>query len=128
MITFVTYTMKKYLYILLMFGFGIGFANTNLPIIDIDGNTPITLTQDKERVMLTPNPATTFTQIKLAAEDAKIVEVNVYSLLGNKLFSQAYAGNEKSIQLNVQNFKRGKYLVKVNFADGTSEVKALIKQ
>lgn len=111
-----------------MFGFSFGLANNVLPAIDFSGDTPVSLINDKEKVVLTPNPATTYTLLKVTAEDTKVTEITIYSLLGNKLFTQIYNGNEKSIQLNVQNFKRGKYLVKVNFADGTSEVKALIKQ
>lgn len=118
--------MKKFIYILLFFTFTTGFAGNKLP-----ANAPLSVSsviQDSEKVVLTPNPATTFTQIKLLSEDQKITEVAVYSMLGNKLLIQAYSGSERNIQLNVQNFKRGKYLVKIVFSDGTSEVKALIKQ
>lgn len=106
--------------------FTIGSANGNLPMSDM---VDITILEPvKEKVILYPNPATTMTQIQVISEKTKIVEVSVYSLLGNKLFDKAYGGDEKTIQLNVQNFKKGKYLIKILFEDGTSEVKALIKQ
>lgn len=119
--------MKKYFYILFLMIFSIGLANANLPMdaLEVD----ITLAEPaKEKVVLYPNPATTVSEIKVIAEKTQIVEVSVYSLLGNKLYEKSYNNNVKTIQLNVQNYKKGKYLVKIVFADGSSEVKALIKQ
>ena len=120
--------MKTYFYILLIMCFTFGWANTNLPI-DVAFDNVVELTDPaKEKVVISPNPATSFTHIKLNAVDSKIVGVTVYSLLGNKLYEKAFGGNETSIQLNVQNYKKGKYLIKVTFQDGSTEVKALIKQ
>lgn len=121
--------MKKYLsYILLMF-FAFGVANTVLPTNAWTGIEPIEFVSNKEnRVTLYPNPATTYTQIKITAKDTQISQVAIYSLLGNQLYAKSFAGESNNIQLNVQNYKKGKYLVKVIFTDGSSEVKALIKQ
>lgn len=119
--------MKKYFYILFFMIFSIGLANANLPMEDID-LTKIAVAEMKEKVVLYPNPATTTSEIKVISDKSRIVEVSVYSLLGNKLFEKSYSGDDRTIQLNVQNYKKGKYLVKIIFSDGTSEVKALIKQ
>lgn len=121
--------MKKILSYILLFFFAFGVANTQLPMDVLTDVDPIKVEATKEnRVMLYPNPATTFTQIKITAKDTQISEVAVYSLLGNQLFSKSYDGEDNTIQLNVQNYKKGKYLVKVVFTDGTTEVKALVKQ
>lgn len=106
----------------------IGLAHGGSPVDVIENIHVSAIQPDTEKVVLFPNPATTTSQIKVTAENTKIIEVSIFSLLGNKLFEKAYGGNEQTIQLNVQNFKKGKYLVKIIFADGTTEVKALIKQ
>lgn len=105
-----------------------GFAHGIQPTDDVTKIHQSVNQSVDEKVVLYPNPATTISQIKVLTEDTKIVEVSVFSLLGNKLFEKSYGGDEKTIQLNVQNFKKGKYLVKIIFSDGSSEVKALIKQ
>ncbi|MDO5656231.1 MAG: T9SS type A sorting domain-containing protein [Flavobacteriaceae bacterium] len=120
--------MKNYLYIFILFCFSAAFAG-NIPTSgNFFANEPVAIFQDKEKVVLTPNPASSYTFIKITNQEVKLTEVAIYSLLGNKLFTQLCDGSEESVQINVQNFKRGKYLVKVSFADGSNEVKALIKQ
>ena len=127
MLYFCKELMKKYFYILFFMIFSIGMANAHLPMENID-LTNVAVVDSKEKVVLYPNPATTTSEIKVISDKTRIIEVSVYSLLGNKLFEKAYSGDDQTIQLNVQNYKKGKYLVKIIFSDGTSEVKALIKQ
>ncbi len=95
------------------------------------GDYPTAVVNQKggeEKVMLYPNPAKYFTQVKITNENVKVLQVTVYGILGNQVYSKKFTNSSDEIRINVQNFKKGKYLVKVIFADGTSEVKALIKQ
>lgn len=118
--------MRVIIAILLMFTIHIGFAGTpvtDMKITDIELNN-----HETEKVILTPNPALDYTTIKIVDRNSQVTQISVYSLLGNQIFVKNYSGRENSISLNVQSFKKGKYLVKVIFKDGSSEVKALIKQ
>lgn len=118
--------MKRIVSYMFLMSFAFGVANTVLPTHNV-ALEPIEINADDSRVSLYPNPATSFTQIKINTKEAKVAEVAIYSLLGNQIFAKAYS-EESNIQLNVQNYRKGKYLVKVTFTDGSSEVKALIKQ
>ncbi|MCK0205038.1 T9SS type A sorting domain-containing protein [Ornithobacterium rhinotracheale] len=83
---------------------------------------------DQDRVKLSPNPAVdTF---KIYVEDGEEIKgITVYSILGNVVFNKEVSSkSKKSIEINISNLKKGKYLVKVFFADNSSEVKPLIKQ
>lgn len=120
--------MKKHLLIITLL---VSFIYT-LPVSASmgEGNNPVSVAQktDDGKVVLYPNPATTVTQLKVTSADAKIMEVSIYGILGNEIYRKSFNGVNDVIQLNVSNFKKGKYLVRVIFSDGTSEVKALIKQ
>lgn len=101
-----------------------------LPSGGVELNSPLYSTVDGigDKVLLYPNPATSFFQVKSTQTDIQIAEVSVYSLLGNVVLSRRFSSPQSQSQLNINNLKKGKYLVKVLFTDNTTEVKALIKQ
>ena len=78
--------------------------------------------------MISPNPATTYAVLKFETPNASVSQLAIYSLLGNQIFQKNYSGTVDQIPLNLSSYKKGKYLLKVIFTDGTSEVKALIKE
>lgn len=117
--------MRKLVYILLLF---VTFAQASvvLPMVKGDGNITTLASDFKGKILLSPNPATSFTLIK-AENNLTIASVAVYSLLGNSVYSKSHL-DKKEVRLNIQNFKKGKYLIKVALSDGSVEVKALVKQ
>lgn len=98
--------------------YSIDFAEDLFPKVEQNGG---------EKVLLTPNPANSYTQL-VVDKGVEVKSVIIYSVLGNQIFAQNYNGLESKITLNVQSFKKGKYLLQISFKDGTSEVKSLIKQ
>ncbi|MXV38782.1 T9SS type A sorting domain-containing protein [Flavobacteriaceae bacterium Ap0902] len=121
--------MKKYTTILFVILASLIFASNAAPTSElVSYEYGINPTIDTEKVIITPNPAKENTMVKIIDDEAQIAQISIYSLLGNQIFARNYTGNENSIMLNVQAFKKGKYLIKVIFKDGSSEVKALIKQ
>lgn len=121
--------MKKYLSIVLMILVQFSFAHfaANEGGYIYDGHHSV-VGINPEKVILTPNPAMDNTMVKVIDNKAQVIQISIYSLLGNQIFSKNYTLKEKNVSLNIQGFKKGKYLIKVTFQDGTSEVKALIKQ
>ncbi|MGI9527648.1 MAG: T9SS type A sorting domain-containing protein [Weeksellaceae bacterium] len=121
--------MKKYIRILLLFLMTFAISgvtaseNSLIAYADEQKSQP-----NSEKVVLSPNPALDRTTVQVISKDVQVSQISIYSLLGNQIFSKNYTVKEEQISLNVQSFKKGKYLIKVTFKDGTSEVKALIKQ
>jgi choice-of-anchor B domain-containing protein len=58
-----------------------------------------------------PNPALSYVTVLNAEED--IQKIEIFNLLGQKIFSKAYQ-DEKQIQVNLEAFDSGLYLLKIN--------------
>jgi len=58
-----------------------------------------------------PNPASSYVTVLNAEED--IQKIEIFNLLGQKIFSKAYQ-DEKQIQVNLEAFDSGLYLLKIN--------------
>lgn len=124
-------TMKKsLLYIILIGFFSLGPLSLANEIGGFEHRVDLVDQTNPEKVMISPNPANTVTNIRNSNANVRITEIAVYSVLGSQLFQQSYDSfvDQNNIQLNVSSFKKGKYLVKIQFSDGTTEVKTLIKQ
>ena len=75
---------------------------------------------------LYPNPATTEFKVKVD-NGKKIKTLNVYNYLGVKITSIEYTyGIELTVDIST--LKTGKYLVSINYWDGSREVLPMIKK
>lgn len=90
----------------------------------------ISMSTPKEKtVTISPNPAIADIQISIEGNEFELKSVSIYSIIGSEVYSQSFTNSStKNIDLNVRNLKKGKYMVRVVFADGTTEVATLIKQ
>ncbi len=83
------------------------------------------LDQDKGSVSIYPNPATSMFTVKFD-NPTKVNTVVIYSIIGNEVMTKKTDGTAKA-NFNVQNLKKGKYIVRVFNDDGTTETQSLIK-
>ncbi|HLV23181.1 MAG TPA: T9SS type A sorting domain-containing protein [Moheibacter sp.] len=83
---------------------------------------------DDKKLTISPNPAISIVKISIEGSLADVKSISIYSIIGSEVFSQSYNTSSKTIDLNVRNLKKGKYMVRVIFDDNTSEVSTLIKQ
>jgi len=87
-------------------------------------------TSVKEKtITISPNPAVSDVQVSIEGNEFGVKAISIYSIIGSEVFSQSYTQSPtQTIGLNVRNLKKGKYMVRVTFEDGSSEVATLIKQ
>ena len=87
-------------------------------------------TSVKEKtITISPNPAVSDVHILIEGNEFEVKTISIFSIIGNEVLSQSYTqSSTKAIELNVRNLKKGKYMVRVTFGDGSSEVATLIKQ
>lgn len=72
-----------------------------------------------------PNPATSQITVKLT-QPSKVSYIAVYSIIGNEVLNKKI-DQSNNMKLNIQNLKKGKYIVRVFNVDGSSESLSLIK-
>lgn len=80
---------------------------------------------EQNNTSLYPNPATSQVSIKFAQPN-KVAYVAIYSIIGNEVLNRKVDQNS-NFKLNIQNLKKGKYIVRVFNADGSTESLSLIK-
>jgi hypothetical protein len=73
----------------------------------------------KSSVNIYPNPVKDVINI---TSDKNVSSVTIYDLSGKSVKTSKAAAS-----VNIQNLEKGTYVVKINFADGTSESKKIIK-
>ena len=81
--------------------------------------------QDKATVSIYPNPASSTFTIKFD-NPTKVSSVSIYSIIGNEVVNKKMDGTVR-VNFNIQNLKKGKYIVRVFNDDGTTETQSLIK-
>lgn len=114
--------MKKLIFILIMMFSTVAVFAQNKDGIVV--SSPI-----KEKVVtISPNPAISDINISIVGKSADVKSISIYSIIGTEVISQNFNSTSKSIPMNVRNLKKGKYLVRVIFADNSTEVATLIKQ
>ena len=82
----------------------------------------------EKAVTISPNPAVADVKVSIEGKQADVKAISIYSIIGSEVFSQNYNSSSKTIELNVRNLKKGKYMVRVIFDDNTTEVATLIRQ
>jgi choice-of-anchor B domain-containing protein len=95
------------------------FESGNIVISDIDrgfflirkSGTLETSDFEDQDFKIFPNPASSYVTVLNAEED--IQKIEIFNLLGQKIFSKAYQ-DEKQIQVNLEAFDSGLYLLKIN--------------
>src|SRR5690606_14501053 len=93
------------------------------------GGISISNSTKEKTITISPNPAIADVQVSIEGNQFEVKAISIYSIIGSEVFSQTYTSSStKTIELNVRNLKKGKYMVRVMFADGTTEVATLIKQ
>jgi hypothetical protein len=95
------------------------FESGNIVISDIDrgfflirkSGTLKTSHVENQDFNIFPNPASSYVNIVSTQED--IQKIEIFNLLGQKIFSKAYQ-DEKQIEINLEAFDSGLYLLKIN--------------
>ena len=77
-------------------------------------------------ISIFPNPAINQVNFKFNQPN-KVAYVAVYSIIGNEVLNKKVE-QSSNFYLNVQNLKKGKYIVRVFNADGSTESLSLIKK
>lgn len=80
---------------------------------------------EKSSSSIFPNPATNQITVKFSAT-SKVENVVIYSIIGNEILNKK-VDQTSNFKLNVQNLKKGRYIVRVFKQDGTTESLSLIK-
>ncbi|RLZ12302.1 T9SS C-terminal target domain-containing protein [Faecalibacter macacae] len=80
---------------------------------------------EQSSVSIYPNPATSQVTVKLAQPN-KVSYIAIYSIIGNEVLNRK-VDQSSNFKLNVQNFKKGKYIVRIFNVDGSTESMSLIK-
>ncbi|MGV4461645.1 T9SS type A sorting domain-containing protein [Ornithobacterium rhinotracheale] len=123
--------MKKFLLVFLALSSMASFAGAfNCNKISKNNGLITDVLIDGGRINIYPNPAKDSIYVRLMEnENVGVKEIFIYNLLGDEVLKkQANPMSKEVIEINISNLKKGKYLVKVFFADNSSEVKPLIKQ
>ncbi len=77
-----------------------------------------------QQVTIYPNPASSTAHIKFD-NPSKVNAIAIYSIIGNEVFNKKV--DQDLLKVNVQGLKRGKYIVRIFYNDGTSESQSLMK-
>ena len=80
---------------------------------------------EKDSSSLYPNPATNQVNLKFSNPN-KVNNIVIYSLIGNEVLNKK-VDQSSTFKLNIQNIKRGKYIVRIYNIDGTTESLTLVK-
>lgn len=100
------------------------YDNFNISAIN---STPLSINKTTETTFnIFPNPVTDIVTIINNENIGGIEEVVVYDMNGKKVKSQKGNNNKNEVQLNMENFARGSYLLHVKTKEGTA-IKKLIK-
>ena len=83
-------------------------------LLNVCGITTATGTQKimDEKIKVFPNPATT--ELQITNYESAIKEIYIYNTLGQCLFSQQQTTNNQQLTLDISNFAKGIYFVKIN--------------
>ena len=79
----------------------------------------------KNKISLMPNPARD--ELRIMSDELRIKNIEVCDVLNNVLFVEGAEAIEKSIKINVSNFAKGVYFVKV-FGDKGIAIKKFVKE
>ncbi len=80
---------------------------------------------EKASSSIFPNPATNQITVKFSPS-SKVENVVIYSIIGNEILNKK-VDQSTNFKLNIQNLKKGKYIVRVFKQDGSTESLSLIK-
>ncbi len=98
--------------------------NGNLIYSDIYQYKTLGNTYTEKEIVLYPNPATNFLNIKSNSSD-KVKDIEFYNTLGNRVYC-VNVSNLSDIKIDVSNLKKGIYLVKLNFENSNVASSKLI--
>jgi hypothetical protein len=94
--------------------------------ININTCTGISSSQSADNmIMIYPNPATNYTEIKLS-EGLMINEISIYNILGEKVKLFTVSGNK--ISLPIDDLNKGIYYLFLTEKSGTQYSRRIIKQ
>lgn len=83
----------------------------------------------EKTITISPNPAINDAKITIEGNQFEVKSISVYSIIGSEVFSQNFTNaSSKNVNLDVRSLKKGKYMVRVFFQDGSTEVATLVKR
>jgi len=98
--------------------------------IIVSSNTTATiesLASNSGHILLYPNPASQYIELKIPASYSPINTVKVYSLAGAVIDEQAFPTNSLSLRYDISKFRSGIYFIEINAHSGKDVLK-FIKQ
>lgn len=115
--------MKIILFILLL-----SFASLNAHAQLQEQNRMMAETLFEKKLTISPNPAVSDIKLSIEGTQAKVKSISIYSIIGSEVFFKHYDSDARIIDLDVRNLKKGKYHIRVIFADNSTQVATLIRQ
>lgn len=85
------------------------------------------LANNSGNILLYPNPASQYIELKIPANYSAINSLKVYSIAGALIDQQAFPGNSLSLRYDISPFKNGIYFMEIN-AENRKDVLKFIKQ
>lgn len=107
------------------------FVGSNLKIDGVHFKSQSIITDifnynKKSALSIFPNPTTG--KIQIQTSGPVIQHVEIYNVLGENIYTETYLKQQPLNEIDLSNFQKGVYFVKVNFQNGNSEMKTVITQ
>ncbi len=100
---------------------------TALGFTSIEEVAPMNEVYLENKIVISPNPAVSITKVFSKNSAKKIVKVEVFSMVNEKVLEKKSGYPAQSLELRVHSLRNGKYFVKVFLSDGSEEIATLIK-
>jgi len=85
------------------------------------------LTDNSGRILLYPNPASQYIELKIPANYSPLKTLKVYSLAGAVIDEQAFEGNSLSLRYDISKYRSGIYFIEIN-AQTRKDILKFVKQ
>lgn len=115
--------MKKFILFIMLLSFSAAGVYAQ-----VKADSPSVSAVGVKSVNISPNPATAEVKLTIEGKQSNLRTIAIYSIIGNEVFNKSYNTAATTIELDVRNLKKGKYMIRAIFDDNTSEVVTLIKQ
>jgi len=102
-------------------------SNTLYYVIEYNGGIGIGENKDKRGINIYPNPAHEYVFIRSNNMNYSITKIEVINAIGQNIETKQY-GKSELVKFDISQLNVGFYYLRVQFADGTIDVKKIIKE
>jgi hypothetical protein len=107
----------------------LAFRNTDPSLINFNTSsciaTDIESSSTENAINIFPNPASN--EIQVISEQSKVNSIEIFNLLGEKMYSLQITDNHSPITINLENIPNEVYVIEVNMEEGI-EVRKFVKE